>query len=134
MNPTNYEQPNFSLPEPQSAVSGNEVSGNPLTPEHLPPIGSATPTMHSAQMSAPMVPIMPGASAVQSVATQPTPAPTTPSLADDADLIEKEWVMKAKAIVERTREEPHQQTAEMSRFKADYLKKRYNKDIKISES
>lgn len=52
--------------------------------------------------------------------------------ADDADLIEKEWVLKAKAIVEHTKDDPHSQNYQMSRFKADYLKKRYNKDVKVS--
>lgn len=57
----------------------------------------------------------------------------TPQIADDADLIEKEWVDKAKQIVERTKHDPHQQTKEMNTMKADYLKKRYNKDLKLSE-
>ncbi|MBA3758580.1 hypothetical protein H0X10_03045 [Candidatus Saccharibacteria bacterium] len=57
----------------------------------------------------------------------------TPQIADDTDLIEKEWVDKAKQIVEHTRHDPHQQNKEMNIIKADYLKKRYNKDIKLSE-
>lgn len=58
----------------------------------------------------------------------------TPLVAEDSDLIEKEWVVKAKQIVAATREDPHLQNKEMSRFKADYLKKRYNKDIKLEEN
>lgn len=58
----------------------------------------------------------------------------TPAVADDIDLIEKEWVDKAKAIVNSTRNDPHSQNDEMNRFKADYMKKRYNKDIKLSEA
>jgi len=54
-------------------------------------------------------------------------------IADDTDLIEKEWVNKAKAIVERTKADPHTQNKEMTKIKADYLKKRYNKDIKLPE-
>lgn len=61
------------------------------------------------------------------------PAAAMPTIADDNDLIEKEWVMKAKAIVERTRHDPYQQNKEVEKMKADYLKKRYNKDIKITE-
>lgn len=57
----------------------------------------------------------------------------TPQIADDTDLIEKEWVEKAKQIVNRTRHDPHLQTKEMNGMKADYLKKRYNKDLKQSE-
>ncbi len=54
-------------------------------------------------------------------------------IADDADLIEKEWVLKAKAIVMHTKDDPHKQNIEMNKVKADYLKKRYNKDLKTSE-
>lgn len=56
-----------------------------------------------------------------------------PSIADDTDLIEKEWVIKAKEIVERTKHDPYQQNKEVERIKADYLKKRYNKDVKVTE-
>jgi hypothetical protein len=52
-------------------------------------------------------------------------------IADDADLIEKEWVSKAKAIVEQTKHDPYQQNQAMTKVKAEYLKKRYNKDLKL---
>ena len=56
-----------------------------------------------------------------------------PGIADDTDLIEKEWVEKAKEIVARTRQDPYLQNKEVERMKADYMKKRYDKDIKITE-
>lgn len=56
-----------------------------------------------------------------------------PVIADDTDLIEKEWVEKAKEIVARTRQDPYLQNKEVERMKADYMKKRYNKDIRITE-
>ena len=69
--------------------------------------------------------------------SQSLPAPTggtsvqidTPNEAADSDLIEKEWVEKAKQIVERTRDNPYQQQEELSKMKAEYLKKRYNREI-----
>ena len=66
-------------------------------------------------------------------AAAPGPAPIGPAAAEDVDLIEKAWVEKAKEIVGRTRNDPHNQNSEMSRFKADYLKKRYSKDVKLNE-
>jgi hypothetical protein len=66
--------------------------------------------------------------------TSVTPVHTAGLIADDADLIEKEWVLKAKAIVAHTRKDPHLQNLEMTNIKADYLKKRYNKDLKTSGS
>lgn len=56
-----------------------------------------------------------------------------PAIADDNDLIEKEWVIKAKEIVEKTRTDPHEQNKEMNKVRADYLKKRYNKELRLSE-
>ena len=57
----------------------------------------------------------------------------SPTVADDGDLIEKEWVNKAKRIVESTRDDPYKQSEELTAFKADYMKKRYGKDIKLSK-
>lgn len=58
---------------------------------------------------------------------------STGLIADDADLIEKEWVLKAKAIVMQTKADPRAQNIQMNGIKADYLKKRYNKDLKVNE-
>lgn len=55
-------------------------------------------------------------------------------IADDTDLIEKEWVIKAKAIVYQTKDDPHKQNQEVVKIKGEYLKKRFNKDLKSSES
>ncbi len=52
-----------------------------------------------------------------------------PEEAGDGDLIEKEWVLKAKQIVEHTAEDPYKQQQELNKIRADYMKKRYNKDI-----
>lgn len=56
---------------------------------------------------------------------------TVPEEASDTDLIEKEWVERAKQIVDHTREDPYEQQKALSQMKADYMKKRYNKDIKL---
>lgn len=58
---------------------------------------------------------------------------TTPQVIDDGDLIEKEWVHKAKQIVDRNRNDPYKQSEELTAFRADYMKKRYNKDIKVDK-
>ncbi len=62
-------------------------------------------------------------------------SPLTKNLkAEDADLIEKQWIDKAKIIVEKTRSDPHMQKDQMSRIKADYIQKRYKKIIKTDEA
>lgn len=54
-----------------------------------------------------------------------------PSIAGDLDLIEKEWVRKAKEIVAATQGDPYNQNKRINEMKVDYIKKRYNKDIKL---
>ncbi len=67
-------------------------------------------------------------SAQASVASKTTPPVSDPQIADDVDLIEKEWVEKAKDIVNKTKTDPHVQSRELNKFKAEYIKKRFNKD------
>lgn len=75
-----------------------------------------------------------GLSQVAQQADDTSVTATTQSLvADETDLIEKEWVVKAKHIVEQTKSDPHLQSKEIVKVKADYLKKRYNKEIKVIE-
>lgn len=65
-------------------------------------------------------------------AVQPQTVVPLPDEAADTDLIEKEWVVKAKQIVEHTSSDPYTQQEELNKVKADYMKKRYNKDIKLT--
>ena len=53
--------------------------------------------------------------------------------ADDSDLIEKEWVEKAKSIIAKTQDDPHLQKSQMSKAKADYIQKRFKKIIKTDD-
>lgn len=69
---------------------------------------------------------------------QPTPAPqadpgATPAAAADSDRIEQEWVDKTKQIVLATRNDPYEQARQLATLKADYMMKRYNKEIKVGE-
>lgn len=125
------------LPQPQE-VSGQEVpeQGSGAQPETR---GMQAPSARpSGQQPDPAMPLDP--QALQPIGTTtPASAPdanayTAALMADDADLIEKEWVTRAKAIVMHTKDDPHAQNREMNKVKADYLKKRYNKDLKTTES
>lgn len=53
--------------------------------------------------------------------------------ADDDDALDEEWIQKAKTIVDQTRADPYQQSREISKVKASYLKTHYNKDIKVAD-
>ncbi len=75
----------------------------------------------------------------------PTPVASTTSVADDTtitinpliakddDLIEKEWVDKAKKIVDETRNDPHQRENEVSKLQIDYIKKRFGRELGVAE-
>ena len=64
---------------------------------------------------------------------QDTTINNTPSVAKDDDLIEKEWVDKAKKIVAETRDDPYQREEEVNKLQIDYLKKRYGRELGVAE-
>lgn len=55
-----------------------------------------------------------------------------PAMAADDDLIEKEWVDKAKKIIAETKDDPYKREREVSKLQADYLRKRYGREIGVS--
>ena len=122
-------QPDHQLPEhsldkrPDTEMMGAMAAELPQTGGAPDPAASqAAPSLGANPLAAPD----PVPSAV--------PATTsTPVIADDDDLIEKEWVQKAKAIVASTKNDPYRQNKEISSYKADYIKKRFNKDVKATE-
>jgi len=66
------------------------------------------------------------------VADEPAATPpiaTSPSVASDDDLIEKEWVERAKKLLDETKDDPYRREQEVSRLQADYLLKRYGREL-----
>lgn len=128
MEPTsNSYQPGTDLPMPDNqAGSATTPQNSPadLSPKN-PPIQATPPSDNR-----PATPVAP-----QPVtSTEPDPIQAidiAPPAAEDSDLIEQEWVDKAKAIVNSTSHDPHTLNKEINKFKADYIKKRYNKQIKV---
>jgi hypothetical protein len=55
-----------------------------------------------------------------------------PIIANDDDLIEKEWVDKAKKIILETKDDPYRREQEVSKLQADYLRKRYGRELGAS--
>lgn len=55
-----------------------------------------------------------------------------PVVAADEDLIEKEWVDKAKKIIDQTKDDPYKREKAVGELQKDYLKKRYGKEIGTS--
>lgn len=80
--------------------------------------------------AAPAQPFLPTPSQAQQ-APSVQPQTGNPMVAADDDLIEKEWVDKAKKIIQQTKSDPYTQEKEVSKLQADYIKKRYGKDVKL---
>ncbi|OVE78730.1 hypothetical protein BVY00_02065 [bacterium G20] len=121
--PESGEKTDEQAVEHQRPASQEVSAGKQSTPAVLQPL--------------PVIPdvpaVIPG-SAPQDDIISPISSPTTAKLsAADGDLIEKQWVDKAKAIVAETKSDPFKQKSEMSKIKADYIGKRYNKIIKTDD-
>ncbi len=81
----------------------------------------------------PTIPAMPPLPVQGATTTVPT-APVisdSPHVAADEDLIEKEWVERAKKAVSETKDDPYAQEKAIRKLQADYLNKRYGKVIKL---
>ncbi len=132
------QQPSLNVvPVPESNELGSagqsgdfvgEAEATKAVEQAMPPASQSAPTLG---VPAPVPTQSPSSQpANQPVATSPT---WMPQIADDTDLIEKEWVDKAKEIVAQTAHDPHLQNKEINKVRAEYLKKRYNKDLKQSD-
>ena len=53
----------------------------------------------------------------------------TPIVANDDDLIEKEWVDKAKQIIAATKDDPYKREREVSKLQIEYIRRRYGREI-----
>lgn len=115
------------MPSPESGVNSAEApAGIEIkTGGSVMPQGPSTPMqMVDPSQFATGVPITTAAPTDDRIAT---------ASADDEDVIEKEWVSKAKAIVDNTKDNPNAQSKELGKFKAEYIKKRFNKDMKTAK-
>lgn len=128
MNPSNEAGGQVPVPGQMPGSAGNGAAGS------TDPASAAVPPM-----TLPLPPPAPPATGQNTpqnslnIDVSATTQSATPQVVDDGDLIEKEWVHKAKQIVEQNRNDPHKQSEELTVFRADYMKKRYNKNIKLGE-
>jgi len=134
MNPSNNETNGLQLPPPVM----EQLPPSPgMTPEvgvpmaEHPPATPETTALAPPQATPQLQQFQPAVSQTQPAVQATTQVSTLP-LADDDDLIEKEWVERAKRIVEQTRDDPYKQSEELTVVKADYLQQRYNKSIKLN--
>lgn len=112
------------IPMPPSPEAALERSEKPVEQQ-----GESTPTaVNVAPVLPPPVvtPLPPAPVQVDDSVTTPL---ATPIVANDDDLIEKEWVDQAKKIIAQTKDDPHKREREVQRLQADYLMKRYGKEL-----
>lgn len=67
------------------------------------------------------------------VVANDTTLSSTPLVASDDDLIEKEWVDRAKKIVCETQNDPYEREEAVNKLQVDYLKKRYGRELGAAE-
>lgn len=111
-------QEQAALKESREQMPGTAVGDNPP---------AAQPVADPAQLAAPAAPLPPVISQSGSIMND------NPLVADDVDVIEKEWVVRTKKILEDTRDDPHQKEQEVSRLQADYLQKRFGVQVKMPQ-
>jgi len=116
-------------PEKPLRLSPEQPVEQDLTPER-PAQQEQQPGGQAASGTPPPMPVVPLPSD-QPVAQQQDYATNddSPLVAADEDLIEKEWVDKAKKIITDTKHDPYEQEKAVSRLQAQYLKKRYGKEL-----
>jgi len=130
---------------PEQAPQPNTANGERIpvlpTPESGPLDGGERFEQHAEARAAvadaagtPTIPVMPPvAIPTTPVITPVIPADDSPLVAGDEDVIEKEWVDKAKKIIEETKDDPYARTNRVNELQKNYLQKRYNKDLGASD-
>ncbi|HET7630275.1 MAG TPA: hypothetical protein VFK03_02780 [Candidatus Saccharimonadales bacterium] len=138
-------EPNLSQPgqSPERHFPAPEV-GRPASPETAPPTPERPAEDRETNTGAghgdtppPAViqPLPPIQQPTKTDAGQTAaPADDNPLTAGDDDLIEKEWVDKAKQIISETKDDPYAQEKAVNKLQADYLKKRYGRTVKLSDN
>src|SRR5579862_1189528 len=129
--------PNFELPrQPEKSPEAENQQ------ERAVEAPAARPETSGSQPQQPALPAVPVdiPDADQPVVAAPAqdvaaPVPTSvKSGAQDGDNIEREWVDKVKNVIARTQDDPYLQKDQMSKVKAEYIQKRFNKTIKTDEA
>lgn len=130
--------PNATTPSPERQSLTPEVGGEQLEAEKLEV--KAAPAAAEAGQNGPKaddgtaaaqahVAAVTTDDQVQATTATQVQAPA-PQVAADVDVIEPEWVKKAEEAVAQNRDDPHAEEEAVEAVQIDYLKKRYNLDVK----
>ena len=117
--------PEQSMPQVSLPTVGEGNSPNPLTNDL--DASQAKPAVAGSVLYA----NQPLLSSTETQSAQ-IPAVSVPSIADDVDLIEKEWVTKIGDTIHNTKDDPYERARQLALLKSEYLQKRYQKTIKLT--
>lgn len=137
MSPQQDQSPGLPLPQP--SFDTGQVSGVGMPPAYQPLPNQAQaqpPRPYATQMANVAQPSFNAPTNVPAAQVPPRPLATASvqdAPADDETAADQEWVTKAREIVVRTHNDPYLQSKELGKIKAQYIKVRYNKDIKTVE-
>ncbi len=131
------QQPRFNnSPEQLRAPSNPNIYQMPAAPgmERLPVV---SPERHGEQSSGrELSPVIAQGLTLPAVPTTVIPAPSQPQgsvnapvTAADEDLIESEWVNRAKQIIRETEGDPHERERQISELRRTYIRERYGRQI-----
>lgn len=137
MNETGGSEPKFEVVQPVAESESTKTAAEQgQTVSEAAPGKQAIPTAPQLPAAIPDdIPVTSPVLPAQDDVGPPVSSPKTSTLpAADKDLIEKQWVQKAKEIVAETKSDPYKQKSEMSRAKADYVQKRFKKVIKTDDA
>lgn len=115
-----------------------EVAPPPVTLERAPRPEASEQSADRATVltqatAVPIVPQLPVPPLMQDNQVTSDPRSQNPLVADDVDVIEKQWVDRAKKIIQETKDDPYQKEQEVSRLQADYLQKRFGVQVKLPQ-
>lgn len=132
MNPNSGESsPKFELPKSPD-IGGEQIigteKGTVASPENKP---QKQAIQISSQVANDLA--VPAQQIITTPASRSDDDTGQPSVIKESDRIEKEWIDKAKAIVASNQDDPYAQKNAMSQVKAEYIRKRFNKTVKINE-
>lgn len=137
MNETGGGEPKFEVVQPAEGAESAKIPAEQAKPAtEATPGKQATPAALQLPVVLPDAPVVVPVSPTQDDSSvSPVSSPKTSKLpADDKNLIEKQWVQKAKEIVAETKNDPYKQKNEMSKAKADYIQKRFKKTVKTDDA
>lgn len=129
--PPPVERGREPLPAAADSAGSQPEKAAPAAPERAPSSAAAGAAAAQSPILLPAAPATPAPTTQSAVNT--TSKSASGGLIKDDDLIEKEWVDRAKRIVAQTRDDPHRQSEELTGVKADYMKQQYGKTIKVNK-